>query len=364
MGGVRAAAGVAPAAVGAPSPRLTPDARAESRCDDCDRDLAVRAGRKSSAGRAAGPGARPGRGADPRRGRRRQSARRHAAEGARTRRRRAPAICPASRWRVTSSRIGAGVRDWRVGDRVCALVAGGGYATLCVAPAPQCLPIPRGMDLVDARRRSRKRSSRCGRTCSSAAGCRRARRRSFMAAPAASAPRRSSWPSARGARVFATAGSDEKCRACEAARRGARDQLPDARISSSAVRDLTGGRGVDLILDIVGGSYVARNLAALAMDGRLVQIGLMDGDATASIDFRRVLGRRLTITGSTLRPRSVAEKGAIAAALTARGVAAAREGRGGAGDSRGRFRCVTPPRHTGSWKPVRRIGHEIGIAGS
>jgi NADPH:quinone reductase-like Zn-dependent oxidoreductase len=83
----------------------------------------------------------------------------------------------------------------------------------------------------------------------------------------------------------------------------------------NAIRELTDGRGVDLVLDIVGGSYVARNLSALAMDGRLVQIGLMEGEATAAIDFRRVLGRRLTLTGSTLRPRSVVEKGAIAAAL-------------------------------------------------
>ena len=120
--------------------------------------------------------------------------------------------------------------------------------------------------------------------------------------------------SARGARVFATAGSDEKCRACESL--GAARAINYRRVDFvDAIRELTDGRGVDLVLDIVGGSYVARNLAALAMDGRLVQIGLMEGEATAAIDFRRVLGRRLTLTGSTLRPRSVAEKGAIAAAL-------------------------------------------------
>ena len=114
--------------------------------------------------------------------------------------------------------------------------------------------------------------------------------------------------------MFATAGSDEKCRACE--------QLGATRAINyraydfvDAIRDLTGGRGVDLVLDIVGGSYVARNLAVLGVDGRLVQIGLMEGEAIAAVDFRRVLGRRLTITGSTLRPRSVEEKGRIAAAL-------------------------------------------------
>jgi len=118
---------------------------------------------------------------------------------------------------------------------------------------------------------------------------------------------------ARGATIFATAGSDDKVRACETlgARRGINYRTEDF---VEVIRDVTGGKGVDLILDIMGGSYLNRNLAALAVDGRLVQIGLMGGES-ASIDLRRVLGRRLTITGSTLRPRSVGEKGAIAAAL-------------------------------------------------
>ncbi len=120
-----------------------------------------------------------------------------------------------------------------------------------------------------------------------------------------------------------TAGSDEKCRACESL--GAAYAI-NYRTHDfvEVVRAITGGRGVDLILDIVGGAYVPRNLAALAMDGRLVQIGLMSGDSTATIDFRRVLGRRLTITGSTLRPRSVEEKGRHRRRAAARGVAAAR----------------------------------------
>jgi NADPH2:quinone reductase len=118
---------------------------------------------------------------------------------------------------------------------------------------------------------------------------------------------------ARGARVFATAGSDAKCRACEklgAAR--AINYRQDDFVEMT--KQLTGGRGVDLILDMVGGDYVSRNLSALALEGRLVQIGLMGGEA-APVDFRRILGQRLTLTGSTLRPRSVAEKGQIAAAL-------------------------------------------------
>jgi NADPH2:quinone reductase len=117
----------------------------------------------------------------------------------------------------------------------------------------------------------------------------------------------------RGATVYVTVGSDEKARACEAlgAHRAINYRSQDF---VEAIKELTAGTGVNLILDIIGGSYLPRNLAALAADGRLVQIGLMGGE-TASVDLRRVLGRRLTITGSTLRPRSVEEKGRIAAAL-------------------------------------------------
>jgi NADPH:quinone reductase-like Zn-dependent oxidoreductase len=120
--------------------------------------------------------------------------------------------------------------------------------------------------------------------------------------------------SARGVRVFATAGSDEKCRACE--RLGATCAFNYHEVDFVAeVKRLTDDRGVDLVLDIIGGAYTPRNLSALGMDGRLVQIGLMAGEPTATVDFRRVLARRLTITGSTLRPRSIVEKGKIASAL-------------------------------------------------
>jgi len=208
--------------------------------------------------------------------------------------------------------LGEGVTDWRIGDRVCALVSGGGYATLCVAPAPQCLPVPAGMDLVTAAAipetfftvwtnvfdRGRLRS---GETAL------------FHGGSSGIGTTAIQLASARGARVLATAGSDEKCRACE--RLGA-ERAINYRTEDfvDVVKQLTKGRGVDLILDIVGGDYIPRDLASLALEGRLVVIGFMGGD-TATIDFRRVLGRRLTITGSTLRPRSVAEKGEIAAAL-------------------------------------------------
>ena len=208
--------------------------------------------------------------------------------------------------------LGEGVTDWRIGDRVCALVSGGGYATLCVAPAPQCLPVPAGMDLVTAAAipetfftvwtnvfdRGRLRS---GETAL------------FHGGSSGIGTTAIQLAAARGARVLATAGSDEKCRACEqlGAERAINYRTEDF---VDVVKQLTKGRGVDLILDIVGGDYIPRDLASLAVEGRLVVIGFMGGD-TATIDFRRVLGRRLTITGSTLRPRSVEEKGQIAAEL-------------------------------------------------
>ena len=213
----------------------------------------------------------------------------------------------------TIEAVGEDVHAWRPGDQVCALVAGGGYATLCVAPAPQCLPLPTGLDVVAAAAipetfctvwtnvfdRGRLQP---GETALFHGGASGIGTTGIQLAVA------------RGSRVFATAGSDDKCRACEAlgAERAINYRTTDF---VGAVRDLTGGRGVDLILDIVGGSYVNRNLTALGTDGRLVEIGFMEGDPTATIDLRRILGRRLTLTGSALRPRSVQEKGDIARAL-------------------------------------------------
>jgi NADPH:quinone reductase len=213
----------------------------------------------------------------------------------------------------TVAAVGDGVRDWTPGDPVCALVSGGGYATMCVAPAPQCLPVPAALGLTAAAALPEtfftvwsnvfdRGALRAGETAL------------FHGGSSGIGTTAIQLAAVRGVRVFATAGSDEKCRACEelGAERAINYRTTDF---VDAIRRLTDGRGVDLILDIVGGSYVARNLSLLAMDGRLVQIGFMDGEPAASVDFRRVLGRRLTITGSTLRPRSVDEKGQIAAAL-------------------------------------------------
>jgi len=212
----------------------------------------------------------------------------------------------------TVAAVGPGVDGWRVGDPVCALLAGGGYATRAVAPVQQCLPIPRGLDMVSAAAipetfytvwtnlfdRARLRA---GETVLVHGGTSGIGTTAIQLA------------SARGSRVFATAGSDQKCRACEAlgAECGINYRTEDF---VEAVMALTKGRGVDVILDMVGGPYVARNLSALATEGRLSQIAVMSGEA-AAVDFRRVLTRRLTITGSTLRPRTPSEKGVIADAL-------------------------------------------------
>jgi NADPH:quinone reductase len=208
--------------------------------------------------------------------------------------------------------VGTGVSEWRGGDEVCALLAGGGYAEYCVAPAAQCLPVPRGLSMVEAAAlpetfftvwtnvfdRGRLQP---GETALVHGGTSGIGTTAIQLAVAF------------GSRVLATAGSDEKCRACE--RLGA-ERAINYRTEDfvEAVKRLTGGAGVDLILDIIGAPYLERNLRALALDGRLVQIGVMGGSETP-IDLRRILARRLTITGSTLRPRTVEEKGAIAGAL-------------------------------------------------
>jgi putative PIG3 family NAD(P)H quinone oxidoreductase len=212
----------------------------------------------------------------------------------------------------TIAGLGPGVDGWRIGDTVCALVSGGGYATMCAAPAPQCLRVPAPLDVIAAAAipetfftvwtnvfdRGRLQA---GETAL------------FHGGTSGIGTTAIQLAAARGAIVFATAGSDDKVRACEAlgARRAINYRTEDF---VEVVRESTGGHGVDLILDIMGGSYLSRNLAALAVDGRLVQIGLMDGEK-ANVDLRSVMGRRLTITGSLLRPRSVEEKGQIAAAL-------------------------------------------------
>jgi NADPH2:quinone reductase len=213
----------------------------------------------------------------------------------------------------TVEELGSGVTDFRGGERICALVAGGGYAEYCVAPAPQCLPIPAAMSLTAAAAIPETFFtvwSNVFERGKLAAG------ETILIHGGSSGIGTTAIQLARAfkARVFATAGSAEKCAACE--RLGAERAINYREADFvAAIRELTsGGHGVDVVLDIIGGDYVARNMELLKMDGRLVQIAVLGG-AKAEINLVPIIQRRLTITGSGLRPRSVHEKGAIAAAL-------------------------------------------------
>ena len=200
----------------------------------------------------------------------------------------------------------------KVGDRVCALVAGGGYAELCIAPVGQCLPVPEGFSDIEAaslpetfftvwsnvfdRARLQKGETLLIQGGSSGIG--------VTAIQIAKA---------MGATVIVTAGSDDKCAAC--LKIGA-DHAINYKTDdfAEAVKTLTDGKGVNVILDMVAGSYVAREIGCLAEDGRLVFIAVQGG-TKAEFNAGLVLRKRLTITGSTLRPRPVEFKAAIAAAL-------------------------------------------------
>jgi NADPH2:quinone reductase len=208
--------------------------------------------------------------------------------------------------------LGEGVTSLRVGDTVCALLSGGGYAEYCVADEALCLPVPAGLSLLEAGgvpetyftvydnifTRGRLRAGE-----------------SFLVHGGSSGIGSTAIQLAKamGATAYATAGSAEKCGFC-------RSLGADAAINYRTedfvdeIRRLTDKRGVDVILDMVGGPYIGRNLSILAVEGRLVQIAFLQS-SKVEIDFRPVMVRRLTLTGSTLRPRSVELKAGIAAAL-------------------------------------------------
>ncbi|MGB6055246.1 MAG: NAD(P)H-quinone oxidoreductase, partial [Burkholderiaceae bacterium] len=195
------------------------------------------------------------------------------------------------------------------------LVQGGGYAEYCAAPAAQCLPLPAGLDMVQAASLPETYftvwSNVFDRARLSGAETLLVQGGSSGIGVAAI-----QIATALGHRVFATAGSDEKCRACEAlgAERGINYRNEDF---VAVVKAATGGAGVDVILDMVAGDYVPRELDCLAEDGRLALIALLGG-ARTTVDLGQVLRRRLSISGSTLRPRPVAFKAAIASQLRQR----------------------------------------------
>jgi NADPH2:quinone reductase len=208
--------------------------------------------------------------------------------------------------------LGQGATGWRIGDAVCALVAGGGYAEACVVAETQCLPLPQGWSFIEAAGlpetaftvwsnvfdRGRLQPGEWLLVHGGSSGI------GVMAIQMAKA---------MGAHVLATAGSAEKCRVCETlgAERAIDYQTEDF---AAIAQDITGGRGVDVILDMVAGSYLERDIACLADDGRIVIIATLGG-SKANIPAMEILRRRLTITGSALRSRPTAFKAAIAAAL-------------------------------------------------
>lgn len=204
---------------------------------------------------------------------------------------------------------------FKIGDRVCALVAGGGYAQLCVAPVGQCLPVPAGFDDVQAAALPETFFTVWSNVFD------RARLQPgeillIQGGTSGIGVTAIQLAKALGARVIATAGSDEKCAACLSL--GADHAINYKTQDFSAVaRELTDGQGVNVVLDMVAGSYVAREVECLAEDGRLVIIAVQGG-VKAEFNAGLVLRRRLVITGSTLRPRPVAFKAAIAQALRER----------------------------------------------
>jgi putative PIG3 family NAD(P)H quinone oxidoreductase len=208
--------------------------------------------------------------------------------------------------------LGKDVQGWKSGDQVMALVSGGGYAEYCAAPAPQCLAVPKGFSLIEAGAvpetfftvwtnvfdRGRLKAGE-----------------TFLVHGGSSGIGTTAIQLAHlfGAKVITTVGGADKAEAC---RKLGADLAINYREQDfvEAVMKATEKRGADLILDMVGGDYINRNLACLAVDGRLVQIAFLQG-AKAEINLSHVMMKRQTITGSTLRPRSVAQKGEIAAAL-------------------------------------------------
>ena len=208
---------------------------------------------------------------------------------------------------------GAEVTSLKPGDRVCALTNGGGYAEYCTAPAPQCLPWPAGYDALRAAALPETSFTvwanlfQMGRLAPGEKAL-------IHGGTSGIGVTAIQFAHEFGSTVYATAGSDDKCAAC--VRLGA-DAAINYRTQDfvNEIKTLAGGRGVDAILDMVGGPYLARNIRCLGMDGRLVLIAFLQGSKVQDFDFVQVMVRRLTITGSTMRPRTTAQKAAIAAAL-------------------------------------------------
>ena len=209
--------------------------------------------------------------------------------------------------------VGDQVTTLAVGDKVCALTNGGGYAEYCTAPAPQCMPWPKGYDAIKAAAVP-ETAFTVWANLFQMGGLTKGQTALVHGGTSGIGVTAIQLAHEFGARIFATAGSDDKVAAC--LRLGA-DAAINYRTQDFAaeVKTLTEGRGVNVILDMVGAPYMTKNVRCLGMDGRLVMIAFLQGSKVQEFDFVQVMVKRLTITGSTMRPRTSAQKGAIAADL-------------------------------------------------
>ncbi|MBV8915479.1 MAG: NAD(P)H-quinone oxidoreductase [Acetobacteraceae bacterium] len=205
---------------------------------------------------------------------------------------------------------------FRPGDKVCALVNGGGYAEYCVAPATQCLAWPSGYDAIRAAALPETYFTvwanlfQLGRL-------QRGERALVHGGTSGIGVTAIQLGHEFGAQMYATAGSQEKCDAC--VRLGAEAAINYKETDfAEAIKQFTSGKGVNVVLDMVGGAYFQRNLRCLGTDGRLVLIAFMSGPKAEAVDLTAIMVRRLAVTGSTMRPRTAAQKGAIAEALKER----------------------------------------------
>ncbi|MDA0223575.1 MAG: NAD(P)H-quinone oxidoreductase [Rhodobacterales bacterium] len=212
----------------------------------------------------------------------------------------------------TVAAIGPGGSRWQVGDAVCALLPGGGYAEYCVTDQDHALAIPAGMDMVHAAALCETFFTVWSNTFMRG-GLKGGE--SFLVHGGSSGIGTTAIQLAKafGARVFTTAGSDEKCQACLDLGAELAINYRDADYVK-VVKEATGGAGVDIILDMVGGDYISRNISALALEGRLVMIAFLGGPK-AEVNFAQIMMKRLMVTGSTLRPQSDQAKAVIAEAL-------------------------------------------------
>jgi NADPH:quinone reductase len=211
---------------------------------------------------------------------------------------------------------GDAVTGWKIGDQVCALTNGGGYAEYCTAPASQCLPWPKGYDAIRAAAVPETNFTVWA-NLFQAGRLKSGERVLIHGGTSGIGVTAIQLAHEFGATVYATAGSAEKCSVC--VKLGC-DAAIDYKTEDFAarIRTLTDKRGVDVILDMVGAPYATQNVRSLAMDGRLVLIAFLGGSKVESFDLVQIMVRRLTITGSTMRPRTTAEKGRIAAELRAK----------------------------------------------